>query len=198
MCELSLEQLTHGRLKSLHNAIDLIVDAECLLKEGRWARSVFLSQIAIEELGKYLMIIGAIVNLIASQIDWRNFWKRFVSHGEKAGNIYLFDATLSSSQGDEEILMDIEKADTYIREFQKLKLSSLYVDFQGDRFVLPMDVVDEKSSKKAIENAKAILSFFEFGEKEVFSKTNLSKLSKSVLGRIQDEVSKLSTKLKEA
>jgi AbiV family abortive infection protein len=196
--KLSLEQLTHGRLKALQNAIDLINDAECLYKEGRWARSAFLSQIAIEELGKYLMIMGAIGNLIAGQIEWSKFWKRFVSHREKAGNIFLFDAALSPSQEDEKILRDFEKADTHTTEFQKQKLSSLYVDFQGDRFVLPMDVVDEKTAKKAIENAKAVLFFFELGEKEVFSKENLRELSASTLERIRDEVSKLSTKLKEA
>ncbi len=198
MRELSLEQLIHGRLKALQNAIDLINDAECLFKQGRWARSAFLSQIAIEELGKYLMIMGAIGNLIAGQIDWGKFWKRFVSHREKTGNIFFLDAALSPSQEDKEILRDFEEADTDTTEFLREKLASLYVDFQGDRFILPMDVVDEKTARKGIENAKALLSFFELGEKEVFSKANLGKLSASTLGRIQDEVSKLSTKLMEA
>ena len=196
MRELSLEQLTHGRLTALQNAIDLISDAECLFKEGRWARSAFLSQIAIEELGKYLIIMGAIGNLIAEQIEWRKFWKRFVSHREKTGNIFYFEAALSPSQEDREILRDFEKADTDTTEFQKEKLSSLYVDFRGDRFVLPMDVVHEKIAKRALENAKAVLSFFELEERHVFSKANLSKLSTSTLQRIQEEVSKLSTKLK--
>lgn len=196
MRELSLEQLTHGRLRALQNAVDLIIDAECLFKKGRWARSAFLSQIAIEELGKYLIIMGAIGNLIAGQIEWSNFWKRFVSHREKTGNIFYFDAALSPSQEDQEILRDFEKADTDTTEFQKEKLSSLYVDFRADRFVLPMDVVDERIAKTAIENAKAALSFFELGEKEVFSKANLGKLSASTLERIRDEVSNLSIKLK--
>jgi AbiV family abortive infection protein len=190
--------LTHGRLKTLRNAIDLINDAECLFKEGRWARSAFLSQIAIEELGKYLMAMGAIGNLVAGQIEWRKFWKRFVSHGEKAGNVFLFDAALSPPHEREEIRGVFEKADTGATEFQKEKLSSLYVDFQGDRFVLPMDVIDEKTAKKGIENAKAVLLFFELGEKEVFSKANLGELSAFTLEKIRDEVSKLSAKLKEA
>jgi AbiV family abortive infection protein len=155
-----------------------------------------LSQIAIEELGKYLIIMGAIGNVIAGQIEWRKFWQRFMSHREKTGNIFYFNAALSPSQEDREILRDFEKADTGTKEFQKEKLSSLYVDFRSGRFVLPMDVVDEKIAKRAIENAKAVLSFFELGEKHIFSKANLGKPSTSTLQRIQEEVSKLSTKLK--
>ena len=198
MPELSLEQLTHGSVQALQNAVDLIGDAECLFKEGRWARSAFLAQIAIEELGKYLIIMGAIGNVIAGQIEWKMFWKRFVSHREKAGNIFFFDAALSPSQEGQKIVRAFEKADIDTTEFQKEKLSSLYVDFRGDRFVIPMDVVDERIAKKAIENAKAVLSFFELAEKEIFSKANMSKLSASTLERIREEVGKLSTKLKDA
>jgi AbiV family abortive infection protein len=196
--ELSLEQLIHGRLKALQNAIDLINDAECLFKEGRWARSAFLSQIAIEELGKYLMIMGAIGNLIAGKIELRKFWRRFLSHREKTGNIFLFDAALSPPNDDEEIQRVFEKTYTDATEFQKEKLSSLYVDFQGDQFILPMDVIDEKTPTKRIENAKAVLLFFELGEKEVLSKVDMGELSESTLEEIRDEVSKLSSKLKEA
>jgi AbiV family abortive infection protein len=195
MRELSLEQLTQGRLKALQNAIDLISDAECLFKDGRWARSVFLSQIAIEELGKYLIIMGAIGNLIAGQIEWSKFWKRFVNHLEKTGNIFYFDAALSPFQEQQEILRNFEKADTDAEEFLKEKLSSLYVDFRNDRFVLPMDEVNEKIAKGAIENAKAVLSFFELGETHVFSKANLGSLSASTQQRIQEEIGNLSTKL---
>ena len=196
MHKLSLEQLTHGRLKALQNAVDLINDSECLFRKGRWARSAFLSQIAIEELGKYLMIIGAIGNLIAGRIEWRKFWKRFVSHREKAGNIFVFDAALSQSRRDKDILKDFEKADRDSTEFHAEKLSSLYVDFKDDQFVLPMDVVDKNTAKKAIENAKAVLSFFEHMEKKILSKANLCKLRAATLDKIRDEVSKLSAKLK--
>ena len=197
MRKLSLDQLIHGRHKVLQNATDLIADAECLLQEGRWARSTFLSHIAIEELGKYLMIMGAIAKLIAEEIDWRKFWKTFLSHREKARNVFFFDAGLSPSQKDEEILRDLEKAETDTIESQKEKLSSLYVDFKGDHFVLPMDVVSEKTAKKAIEGTKAALSFFERGEENVFSKATFAKLSAGTLQRIKDEVSKLCTKLNE-
>jgi AbiV family abortive infection protein len=195
---LSLEQLTCGRLQTLQNAIDLIDDAECLFKGRRWARATFLSQIAIEELGKYLMIMGAIGNLIAGTVDWRKFWKRFVSHQEKAGNIFYFDAALFPSKEMKDVLRAFEKADTDGREFQKGKLSSLYVDFHGDRFVLPMDTVDQKGAKQATARAKAVLSFFELAENQVLSKVEFSKLSMSTLEAIKDEVIDLSTKLKEA
>lgn len=130
--ELSLEQLAHGRLEALQNAIDLIEDAECLLKQGRWARSAFLSNIAIEELGKYLMIMGAIGNLIAGQIDWRKFWKRFVSHREKTGNVFLFDAALSPSQEDEEILRDFVKRGQSLKQDKSNIWTNQSMQYIGD------------------------------------------------------------------
>jgi AbiV family abortive infection protein len=60
MNELSIEQLITGGQKAFQNAYDLIQDAEIPCKNQRWARCVFLCSIAIEELGKYIMIIGAI------------------------------------------------------------------------------------------------------------------------------------------
>ena len=198
MRKLSLKQLVCARLKILENASDLIRDADCLFEEGRWARSAFLSHIAIEELGKYLMIMGAIVNHISKQIDWKKFWKRFVSHRSKTQNIFFFDAALSPPEEDEEILRDFEKAESDSAKFQKEKLSSLYVDFRNDQFILPMDVVNEDTAKRAIENAKAVLDFFQNGENLVFSKVDLGKLTADTVARIEEEVKKLSTKLKEA
>jgi len=196
--QLSLEQLSRGRIAALQNSEDLIKDAECLLVQGRWARSVFLSHIAIEELGKYLMIMGAIANLISEKIDWKRFWKRFFIHGEKAGNIFYFDVLLSPSKKDKGILKDFEKAKTDVKESQKEKLSSLYVDLQNDQFVQPMDIFNEKSAIKELENAKAVFLFFERVENNVFSKADFGKLSAGTKENIINEINKISTKLKKA
>lgn len=191
MSKLSLKQLARGRLKAFQNAVDLIDDAECLFKRGRWARAAFLSHIAIEELGKYLIIMGAIGNLILERSDWRKFWKRFLSHKAKSENIFYFDATLSLSQKDEEILRDLEKARRDCIKFQKDKLTFLYTDFQDNKFVRPMDIVDKNTANKAIDNAKAVISFFDSREKKIYSKVNLDKMSKSKLKRVRDKMSML-------
>jgi AbiV family abortive infection protein len=48
------EELFEGRKQILHNAIDLVADAEVLQSAGRYARAFFLAQVATEELGKCL------------------------------------------------------------------------------------------------------------------------------------------------
>ncbi len=77
---ISLEQLIGGRRQAFQNACDLIRDAEILYEHQRWARCVFLSSIAIEELGKYLIMIGAIGQVLKNQINWKRFRQKDFSY----------------------------------------------------------------------------------------------------------------------
>jgi AbiV family abortive infection protein len=170
MKELSLEQLIEGRKKAFLNAADLIADAETLFNNQRWARCIFLTCIAIEEFGKYLMIIGAIGRLLKGDIDWNRFWKRFRSHQEKSGNIMVFDAMISPFVSHEHTIASLLKSREHTVNQEEEKLSSLYVDFISDSFVLPMDQAQEEDAQKALDSAKSVLKFFEFGEIHAFSK----------------------------
>jgi len=177
LIELTLEQLAQGRLKALQNAIDLIEDAECLIQRERWARANFLAHIAIEELGKYLMLIGAIGRILHGQIDWSRFWKRFFSHAEKTRNIFDFDALLSPSVSPDEIQKVLEKSTADSEKYQEQKMSSLYVDFENDQFVAPTDIFDKDLANRTVEAARSVLTFFETGEKSFFSKGDVTKIS---------------------
>jgi AbiV family abortive infection protein len=81
--ELDLEQLKLGRLVVLKNAEELVVEAEILYENKRWARSFFLSQAASEELGKYMMVVSAIAFVVGGGMNWELFWKRFRNHRAK-------------------------------------------------------------------------------------------------------------------
>ena len=169
MKELSLDQLIEGRQKPLKNASDLIEEAEILLNSHRWARAVFLACIAIEELGKYLIIMGAIGRVLTGNMDWKKFWKRFRSHEEKTGNIMVFDAMIGPFVSAEDTLASVRRAKRHTSDQEKEKLNSLYVDCTAEGFVLPMDHVNEKDANKAVESAKAVLRFFREMENHVFS-----------------------------
>ena len=67
MDKLSIEQLEHGRKRTLHNAEELVTDARILLGNERYARCYFLSEIAVEELGKYVMLVAATLNVLVGQ-----------------------------------------------------------------------------------------------------------------------------------
>ena len=174
--EISLKQLIEGRRKAFQNACDLIRDAEILYEHQRWARSVFISSIAIEELGKYLMIIGAIGQVLKNQVNWKRFWKRFRKHTEKSGSILAFDVLLGPFISADETLSKLQKAFQDQKHIENEKLSSLYVDFESDKFNLPMDIVDETVAHRALESAKAVLRFFNNGEKLAFSEMTIDNI----------------------
>lgn len=169
MKELSLEQLIEGRKKPLANAADLIRDAEVLLNNGRWARCAFLAYIAIEELGKYLIIMGAIGRVLMGNVDWKRFWKRFRKHKQKAANIMMFDAMLGPFVSMDDTLARVKRSYKQTDDQEKEKLSSLYVDFCQDRFVAPMGHINEQDACKALDSARAVFKFFDERETHVFS-----------------------------
>lgn len=187
MTELTVEQLSEGRLKAIQNARSLIEDAECLLESNRWSSAAFLAHIAIEELGKYLMLVGAIGGVLDGSISWSIFWKRFLSHAQKTQNIFDFDAILSPSESPDEIGEDFEKATADSQKYQQQKLSALYVDFEKDAFVEPAKKVDENIAKGAVAGARSVLSFFEMGEREIFSKGDITSITPEKFRKVKED-----------
>lgn len=177
MKELPIEQLITGRQKAFQNAYDLIQDAEILYEHQRWARCVFLSSIAIEEIGKYIIIIGAIGRVIKSKVNWKTFWKRFKNHTEKSGNIFAFDVLLGPFISHHATISKLVKSLNDTHEAENEKLSSLYMDIKSGEFILPMEAIDRIIAQKALESAKAVLKFFESGERLAFSKMTGSNIS---------------------
>jgi AbiV family abortive infection protein len=57
------EQLEQARTKALANAERLVSDAALLLKNKRWPAALYFCQIAGEEIGKYLMVLSALVQI---------------------------------------------------------------------------------------------------------------------------------------
>ena len=83
---LTIDQLADLARKSLDNALDLLDEADGLIAFGRFPRGFAISILAGEEFGKFMMCQGAVGNLPGDEAFWRTFWKRFVSHDEKAMN----------------------------------------------------------------------------------------------------------------
>lgn len=176
MREPSLKRLLEGRIKAFQNATDLIRDAEILYSKKRWARCVFLSSIALEEFGKYLMIIGAIGDVLRDKINWKRFWKRFRQHLEKTGNVLTFDVFLGPFISGEDTLSKVQRTFQEAGELEEKKMRSLYLDFNSGKFVLPMEIVDEKAAKVALKSARAVREVLGYGETHLFSKLTIAKL----------------------
>jgi AbiV family abortive infection protein len=187
MTEISLEQLLEGRSKAIKNAGDLIKDAEVLYANQRWARSVFISSIAIEELGKYLMIIGAIGETMNNNINWKKFWKRFRDHSEKKLNILTFDIILGPFVSDELIANKLRKIEVDAKQMESEKFAALYVDIVHEKFVCPMEIVDQKAALASLETAKSVYDFFDQQEQLIYSKMDINKFDKNKFNASKSE-----------
>ena len=183
--ELSLDQLVSGRLQVLQNARDLIRDAEVLLSQGRSSRAFFLSCIAIEESGKYLMIMSAILQSITGEVDWRGFWRRFKNHIEKTGNIVTFDAVLAGSLGESDLARILKRLNEEPLRRERSKLASLYVDYCDGGFSLPMTLFDEPSARAILSDAQAVLAFLESVEQEISSRADFHRPTPKIIAQIR-------------
>lgn len=169
--ELSLEEIELGRAKALANARALIQDAEILFKAGRYPRSLALSHLACEELGKVIMLASIGLQSRLGQTNWNKFWRRFRSHNEKNKNIlgmdYLWSPIRSDNSDIDEYLKDITKR---FSEFEDLKLTALYTDYRQGTFYSPDEVIKHDIAHAVLELAKSRLRAVESIERYTIGK----------------------------
>ena len=147
---LTLEQIADGRLKALRNAEELMSDALCLYRRRRWPRSLFLSQIAVEEAGKYFYLLSASVTLIAGEISWPGFWKSVRSHSDKTTLFLLIEDVLIPGPNEPK---NISQQREEAAAIQEGKMWSLYSDYEQKEFFAPSEVVDRSLARLALRLA---------------------------------------------
>lgn len=64
------------------NAETIRADADLLSEHERYARAAYLYAVALEELGKVLLL-GRSAEIGDDQAQWRSFWKQFTDHEPK-------------------------------------------------------------------------------------------------------------------
>lgn len=141
---LTLEQLivAHNKIKA--NAASLYNEAQLLFENEMYARSYFLLCIASEELGKSIIVISAIVDLMAEEINWRSFWKKLRNHKDKTGTIEFFENAVVSSDDNFTPWRTVAEQ---ISDFEEIKMASLYADiFQVD-FFTPNEIISAEMTK---------------------------------------------------
>lgn len=153
---LTLEQLivAHNKIKA--NAASLYNEAQLLFENEMYARSYFLLCIASEELGKSIIVISAIVDLMAEEINWRSFWKKLRNHKDKTGTIESFENAVVSSDDNFTPWRTVAEQ---ISDFEEIKMASLYADiFQVD-FFTPNEIISAEMTKAMLELVKHRLEF---------------------------------------
>ena len=155
---LTLEQLILARNKIMKNAKELYEDATILYENGRFARAYFLLGIANEELGKYLLVTSATVDLVAGNIDWKRFWKAIRAHKEKAGIVEYTENMLMYTE--EDCFSPLEIKET-VSIFDELKMASLYSDMFENNFFLPDEIVQKSLAESYQKLTKSRINLIE-------------------------------------
>jgi AbiV family abortive infection protein len=166
---LSIDQLKTGRLKPLQNAQELLKEASILFDNGCWARTVFLSQIVGEEIGKYMMLTSALVKVIIrpESFNWDKFWHRYLSHKAKTQNIFVFEDIVHKKN--KNVLTYFTKLPRVLSRLERLKQTSLYSDCIGNNFYSPTNLFTKEMATEALNLAKGRMKLFnELERKSLF------------------------------
>ncbi len=144
---LTLEQVADGRLKALRNAEELLADARCLYRKRRWARSYFLSQIAVEEAGKYFYLFSACVMVVSGRIRWPRFWKSVRSHSDKTTLFLMMEEMFIPSAAGPKQIDDLQSDARFL---ERGKMWSLYADYEQNEFFAPSELIERALTKQAL------------------------------------------------
>lgn len=157
---LSVAQLAQVARKAMDNALDLIDDAELLLAAGRFPRALALAILAGEEFGKFMMAQSVVGDLPGDDTLWREFWRRFTNHTEKAGNATGWAATLADDQDFRRAYF--ENIEQHVEADQDAKFAGLYVDVRFDGTVVaPSEVIDRELAAGAIEVLARVIRMYD-------------------------------------
>ena len=145
MKALNKEQLLSACEKSLSNAKDLIDDAELLFENKRFSRTLFLSLIASEEIGKHMIFVSTYINFVTEQeINWKRFWKEITTHHEKLNLVNLVEELRFDTVSLDTVAASYIKTISHSKSMDKTKQKSLYMDFTKGYPHVPSEFITEK------------------------------------------------------
>ena len=147
--KLDLNTLNHGILKNIRNAQELVDEAEILFKNEKYARTYFLSHLAIEESSKCAMLLKVIAfNIWGEEIEIKNVKKRSLSHLEKIKNFELMNMLTNKINFND---IDFDKS---IKFLNNSKNDSLYVSWSNENiFTLPSEIFSMKEAEEKLLHA---------------------------------------------
>ena len=164
---IQINEIRNGINCCLENSLELISDSELLLINDKYARAHSISQLAIEEVGKAMMLYELYNTLQADgrkDFDFKKFRKNFRDHKWKTYESKIIDLMMYSQNKSKYFK---EFALNNFREIQKakngyydtLKNNGFYVSLENDIFYKPNQIFDKSEVLKFIEESKAKIEF---------------------------------------
>ena len=177
--KLSLTQIDEGRKKVLINADRLVQDAKILLKNNGWARAFFLSQLSMEELGKYITLISTALNPDYEKIDWGKFWKMYRIHKSETRNIPLLEFLFPEMKTLKDLKVRLKRfQEVGENMLETLRVVSLYSDFHRNSFYGPMEVITNELATFWMSIAERYLDYIKSFDKKIIGVEGLLNLRK--------------------
>ncbi|KJZ43448.1 AbiV family abortive infection protein [Pseudomonas fluorescens] len=154
--------LIDGAQRVFENADQLFYEAGVLADVKAFPRAYLLHQISLEECGKIEILGAAVLSyLIGNEVDVKSLSKVFRRH-ESKNKMNAYFLPLSENEEVAEKSNNVAAAvsafkvvqEEFHQESNRLKNSSLYVDFDGN-FTSPLDVISQDDYERIrAQNAK--------------------------------------------
>lgn len=151
-CMLTFQKLEHGYKLSLVNARQMFKEAEGLAIFEHYARAYTLYQLSIEEIGKCIILMRAILCvLLGEQIDYdclkdwgfeNHISKSRSSLGAESVMLNFFQKHVGYDC--KELFDELELYASSLKKVNKVKNDSLYVGFNGNKFVSPQECISKE------------------------------------------------------
>lgn len=176
-------ETAEGIRVALENMADLIADAGLLFEAGRYARSISLAVLAIEEFGKVAILRGILVAKDAATL--KQEWRKYRSHSAK-NRMWLLPQMLTPgnrfldhSIGDFESLLDDKAGHSVLLD--TVKQSGFYTGINASKgWMHPRHTFDETSARSILETAR----WFKASDPQICTEAELA-LWKGHMERIQ-------------
>lgn len=157
---LTVEQIRVLSDYCLQNASELVSEAKLLFENKKYARSFFLSTIAIEETSKRDVLWEAIL-LGEDEKQWKRFWNKFRNHDVKLARMLQDYITTRSNRKENtpleivrEYLTEMKKAEGEAKEANLVKQWAMYVDVVDGKAVSPSQIIGRKAASKTLKLAQ--------------------------------------------
>jgi len=164
--KLSAQEVADGLLAADQNARRLLDDAELLLREKRFASSLALSILSIEESGKKYVLRR--IALVQDQKQLKEYWRDFRSHRAKNSIWILPKLVMEGARTLLDLGPALDKSGDHTAELDSLKQIAIYTDFLGKRnWSKPIEVIDQKTAEGMMKIARVSLGAREVSVREV-------------------------------
>lgn len=155
-------------IKAAHsNADSLIKDGLILLKSDSKSRAVTLFIMAIEEIGKIIVIMEILVTPDSKKENLKTLWKNFSDHKTK-NKVWLYPLLHKMNAKFSEVLTITERSSQAIKFFSDLKNASLYIDIDDQGVIHIPKQIDDFTVSMVFTSAIDVINNFTIFPQEYY------------------------------